>query len=115
MSLLAWQWGLYPEGHRNRKNLLLHAITQPFFVAGALTLAASPFFLSWKMAASGAVAMVVVMALQWRGHKTEETPPVPFRGPLDVFARIFAEQFITFPRFVLGGGFARAWRASRRA
>ena len=22
----------------------------------------------------------------------------------------FAEQWITFPRFVLGGGFARAWR-----
>ena len=27
-----------------------------------------------------------------------------------LLARIFAEQWITFPRFVLGGGFARAWR-----
>jgi hypothetical protein len=36
--------------------------------------------------------------------------PVPFRGPLDVLVRIFAEQFVTFPRFVLTGGLARAWR-----
>jgi hypothetical protein len=38
--------------------------------------------------------------------------PVPFAGPVDVVSRIFAEQLITFPRFVLSGQFARAWRES---
>ena len=27
--------------------------------------------------------------------------------------RILAEQWITFPRYVLSGGFARAWRSAR--
>jgi hypothetical protein len=29
-----------------------------------------------------------------------------------VVTRIFAEQFITFPRFVLSGGWSRAYRAA---
>jgi hypothetical protein len=53
------------------------------------------------------------MAVQGRGHRLEKNAPVPFRGPLDVLARIFVEQWVTFPRFVLSGGFARAWRATR--
>jgi hypothetical protein len=56
--------------------------------------------------------MALAVALQGRGHAVERTSPAPFRGPLDVVARLFAEQWITFPRFVLSGGFARAWRAS---
>jgi hypothetical protein len=38
---------------------------------------------------------------------------VPFEGPLDVLSRIVLEQWITFPRFVLSGSFARAWRDAR--
>jgi hypothetical protein len=52
------------------------------------------------------------MALQGRGHRGELVHPVPFAGPVDVVSRIFAEQLITFPRFVLSGQFARAWRES---
>jgi len=46
---------------------------------------------------------------QGRGHKLETTAPAPFRGPADVAARLFVEQWITFPRFVFSGQFARAW------
>ena len=38
--------------------------------------------------------------------------PIPFRGPIDVGSRIFVEQWVTFPRFVLSGGLAQAWRAA---
>ena len=56
--------------------------------------------------------VVVAVAAQGRGHKIEARPPAPFRSPLDVVARLLVEQLITFPRFVLSGGFARAWRGA---
>ena len=108
-SLLAWQWSLYPAGHRDRRNLLVHALTVPVFQLGTVAVLAAPFVRSW-LAPAGLVAMAGAMALQGRTHRREGTPPYPFRGPGDVVARILAEQWLTFPRFVLSGGFARAWR-----
>jgi hypothetical protein len=55
--------------------------------------------------------MAVSMALQGRGHRGEVNPPVPFSGAGNALARIFLEQWITFPRFVLTGGW---WQAFRR-
>ena len=110
--LLAWQWNLYPAGHRDRTNLAIHIVTQLLFVAGlAAAIAALPVGRSWLLAA-GPVAMVIAIVLQGRGHRREATAPVPFEGPLDVVARLFVEQLVTFPRFVLSGGWVRAWRAS---
>ncbi|HEX8538279.1 MAG TPA: terminase [Cystobacter sp.] len=110
-KLLPWQWKLYPDNHAARRNLLLHVVSVPVFQLGTLCLVAAPFTsLAWGI--PGALAMVGAMAVQGRGHRMERVAPVPFRGPLDVLARIFAEQWVSFPRFVLSGGFARAWRAS---
>jgi hypothetical protein len=67
------------------------------------------------LALAGVAAMAGAMAAQGRTHRLEATPPAPFRGPADVLARIFVEQWVTFPRYVLGGGFARAWRAAGTA
>jgi hypothetical protein len=106
-SLLRRQFSHYPEVHRNRKNLLLHLLTVPLFMAGTVAVAfawLSPWLLF------GLAAMMLAMALQGRGHAQEDSPPEPFRGPRDVLTRILAEQWITFPRFVLSGGFARSWR-----
>lgn len=108
-SLLGWQWSLYPAGHRDRRNLLIHALTVPLFQLGTVALIAAPFAGAW-LAGAGLAAMVGAMAVQGRTHRLERTPPVPFRGPGDVVARILAEQWLTFPRFVASGGFARAWR-----
>ncbi len=111
-GLLAWQLSLYPAGHQTRSNLVTHAITSPLFMTGTLALlAALPVRSGWP-ALTGAVCWIIALALQGRGHKGEPVGPVPFRGPLDLPLRFFAEQWITFPRFVLNGGFARAWRAS---
>lgn len=111
-SLLHWQLALYPQNHLDRRNLILHGLTVPIFMLGNLALlAALPLASGW-LALAGPLAMIGAMAIQGRGHRMEMQPPVPFRGPLDVFARIFAEQWVTFPRFVLSGGFARAWRST---
>src|SRR4051812_22488494 len=109
-GLLTWQWSLYPQGHRHRSNLILHALTVPFFWAGTLGLLASAPLRSGWLALAGVAALGLALFLQGRGHKKEHMGPVPFRGPLDVLARLFVEQWITFPRYVLSGEFARAWR-----
>lgn len=108
-GLLHWQWSIYAAGHRDRRNLLVHAATVPVFMSGTVAVALAVVAGPWA-AAAGAAAMVGAMALQGRTHRLEGTPPVPFRGPGDVVLRILAEQWITFPRFVLTGGFARSWR-----
>jgi len=107
--LTQWQWRLYPDGHRTRRNLALHVATVPLFQLGAIAVVAAPFVAPWA-AAAGAAGMVAALVAQGRGHKGEPTAPVPFRGPRDFVARFFTEQFVTFPRFVLSGGLARAWR-----
>jgi hypothetical protein len=114
-GLLAWQWAIYPSGHTTRANLLIHILTVPIFEIGTLTLLGS-LAIAPLYALLGLAMMVGAMAAQGQGHAREPQPPVRFRGPLDVVARIFAEQWIAFPRFVITGGFARAWvRASARA
>jgi len=40
-GLLRWQWSLYADGHNNRRNLLLHAATNPLFLAGTCDCSAS--------------------------------------------------------------------------
>lgn len=112
--LLSWQWSLYPQGHRDRRNLAIHLATQPLFVAGVVALVVSPF-VAWWLALAGPAAMVSTIALQGRGHKLEKTAPAPFEGPFDVAKRLFVEQMITFPRYVLSGGLARAWREAGRS
>lgn len=107
-NLLAWQWGQYASAHRDRRNLLIHAATAPLFCAGLLLVAGAPWL--GPLALTGAVLPPLAMALQGRGHRLESNPPAPFEGPLDVISRIFAEQLVTFPRFVASGEFARAWR-----
>ncbi len=111
-GLLKWQWSLYPGAHRDRRNLALHALTAPLFILGTCELLYSPLS-GWRDAARGAALMIFVLYLQGRGHKLEATTPAPFLGPLDVVRRFFAEQWITFPRYVLSGGFAAAWREAK--
>src|SRR5687768_1264453 len=100
-SLMAWQWASYTNAHRSRTNLVIHAITNPLFLAGCLTLLAAPILSPWL--ALGGLALPIAIGLQGVGHRREEHPPAPFRGPVDVVARIFLEQWVTFPRFVLTG------------
>jgi len=109
-NLLAWQWDGYGRYHRSRFNLLLHIVVVPLFLVGNVVLVLALLKGAWVAAVAGLAAMVVSVALQGRGHKAEPTPPEPFTGPRNAVARIFLEQWVTFPRFVLSGGWLRALR-----
>jgi hypothetical protein len=113
MTLLAWQWQGYSRNHQSRVNLLLHILLVPAFLAGNIALILGVIRLDWIEAVAGLASMALSVALQGRGHKTEAIPPAPFTGPGNAIARIFLEQWITFPRFVLGGGWWRALQAAR--
>ncbi|MGE0326081.1 MAG: Mpo1-like protein [Polyangiaceae bacterium] len=112
-GLLAWQFQGYSQNHGARRNLLLHVLTVPLFQLGTLAVLSSP--VAWWLGVAGLLTMVSCVALQGRGHRLEDAAPAAFRGPLDVLARLFVEQWVTFPRFVLSGGFGRAWRVSEHS
>jgi hypothetical protein len=107
-GLLALQWEGYARYHQSRANLLMHIFLVPLFLAGNVTLVVGVIRLDGIEALVGAGCMFVSIALQGRGHKEEPVPPVPFSGAGNALARIFLEQWITFPRFVLTGAW---WRA----
>jgi len=111
-GLLAWQCEGYARYHQSRANLLMHIVLVPMFLAGNVALIVGVIRLDWIEAVTGVALMALSMALQGRGHKGEPVPPVPFSGAGNALARIFLEQWITFPRFVLSGGWWRAFSAS---
>ena len=112
MSFLADQLAGYPRVHTTRTNLLIHIVAVPVFDLAIVGTVASLATRSWIAAAGGAVVAVAAFAAEGRGHAIEPEAPAPFAGPGDVVKRIFAEQFITFPRFVLSGGWGRAFQAA---
>jgi hypothetical protein len=110
-GLLRWQWNGYANFHRDPRNLWIHVLAVPLFIAAVGGLAFGTVRLSWPLGAVSIAALAVAIVLQGRGHAREEVPPEPFLGPVDFVRRIVAEQFVTFPRFVISGG----WRQSLRA
>jgi hypothetical protein len=110
-ELLQWQWSDYSEKHRNRVNLLIHIVAVPFFLVGAVNFAYSVLgLLLFKFEVARAFFAVVLMGVslfaQSRGHALETRPPERFTSGKDAVRRLLAEQFVTFPRFVLSGGWS---------
>ena len=112
-GLLAWQFRDYAERHQDKLNLWLHLYAVPAFIAGVLAAVLNLLALSVVGAAVCLVFAALAFLVQGLGHRREAAAPVPFDGPGDALKRIFAEQFITFPRFVLSGGWMR--NVTRRA
>lgn len=110
VQLLRWQWEGYPRYHQSRANLALHIVVVPLFLAGNVLLVVALAKGWWWTALLSLAAMGVSVALQGRGHGQEVVPPEPFTSPLNAVSRILFEQWITFPRFVLSGGWSRALR-----
>ena len=111
-GLLAWQWQGYARYHQSRANLLMHIVLVPLFLAGNVALIVGAIRLDGIEALAGAACMGGSMVLQGKGHAGEPVPAVPFSGPVNALSRIFLEQWVTFPRFVLSGAW---WRALGRA
>jgi hypothetical protein len=108
--LLSWQWEGYPRFHRDRVNLAIHIVAVPSFIASFVVLAASLATIRWVVAAASLLTLAVAFLVQGMAHDREVTPAIPFAGLTDAVTRILAEQFITFPRFVLTGAWSAAFR-----
>ena len=111
--LLRWQRDGYPDFHQDRTNLLLHIFSVPLFISATLSVIFNLVTMQWIAAGASFATMIFAFALQAIGHKREKNPAIPFEGAGDVVSRIFAEQFITFPRFFFSGGFFAALRGER--
>jgi hypothetical protein len=111
--LLHRQWEGYARVHQARANLLIHIFAVPLFLAGSAGLVAAIAVRSLLLLGVAIGCIVAAVALQGRGHRLEPVPPEPFSGPLDFVLRLFFEQWITFPRFVLSGGWSAALRKAR--
>jgi len=105
-KFLQWQWKGYSASHRNRTNLLIHIVAVPLFMAATMLAVYALVRFTLPALAGAALCFLVSLILQGRGHKLEATAPEPFKGGLDFILRLFAEQWITFPRFVLTGGWS---------
>jgi hypothetical protein len=84
----------------------------PLFLVGNVGLFAALFERSAIAGVASLIAMAVSVALQGRGHRLEEVPAEPFASPINAVSRIFLEQWVTFPRYVISGGWLRALRQS---
>lgn len=113
-DLLRWQWSDYADKHGNRANLLLHLFVVPLFQLASVALVAAVALRSAVLAGGAVAAILISLVAQGRGHKLEQSAPAPFAGVLDFPSRFLAEQWVTFPRYVLSGGWYRSFvRAAR--
>lgn len=102
----------YAAFHRNRVNLVVHLVAVPGFVLGVLLAAWWLLSGSWTLAAGALALAGLSMAAQGWGHSLEADQPQSFASAGDGLRRIFTEQFVTFPVFLLSGGWLRAWHHS---
>jgi len=105
--LLEWQWSDYALKHRDRTNLVLHIVAVPLFDLATIVLLVAAVGGQPGPAALAVAAMIAAVVMQGRGHRKERSAPEPFTGPLDFVSRFVVEQWVTFPRFVLSGGWLR--------
>jgi hypothetical protein len=101
----------YPKYHRNRVNLLIHLVAVPLFVASVFGTLWFALQGDLFLAVALLIGPAIPLASQGYGHKLEETPPIPFSGPGNYIKHILIEQFLSFPRFVISGGWLAAFRA----
>jgi phage terminase small subunit len=113
-NIHTWQWRGYGDNHRHPTNLVLHLIAVPLFILAALLMLDGVLSLSFSSLAIGVIGLIAALSIQRHGHSLEDQQPEPFDGRDDAVKRLLVEQFITFPRFVLSGGWWRAWKARRR-
>lgn len=104
------QWERYAQYHQSRSNLLLHMVFVPLFLASNVALLIAVMERRWLLALAAVALTIVSLAAQGRGHRREPRAPEPFTSPRNAVARIFLEQWVTFPRFVLTGAWSRELR-----
>lgn len=118
-ELLDVQWSDYSQRHRDKTNLLIHIVAVPLVWLAAVQLVGGMLLLligvpgAFKMVFWAAVLIGLAIFAQGRGHAMESVKPEPFTNAKDVAMRLAAEQFVTFPRFVLTGEWLKNLQAAK--
>ena len=86
----------------------------PLFIIAFLLIVSGVFSLSLGDVAIGIIGLLAALGLQRHGHSLEAQASEPFSDRKDAVSRLLVEQFLTFPRFFLSGGWWRAWRDRHR-
>ena len=105
-------WQNYARVHSDRRNLVIHALAVPLFVAASITLVGCLVSGNYPIAFAALFVALTSMLLQGRGHALEVHAPEPFSGPGNFLKRWFREQFFIFPVFLLSGRWQRQFRMS---
>ena len=113
IELILRQIDDYPRVHRARANLAIHAFAVPLFWLGLALLGRGLAVPSGRNLAAAAAAFAASIGLQGLGHGLEREQAQPFSGALNFLVRLTTESLVVVPRYVLRGGFARAWASGR--
>ena len=111
-ELLDWQWDRYAPSQRDWVNLLIHLFAVPMFWIGTLDALGALLFSGLLHALGALLLMALALFAQALGNAREKNPPEPYADGWDFARRAAAEQFVTFPRFLLSGGWWRNFRES---
>lgn len=103
----------YACAHANRANLLIHLVAVPLFILAHVGVVSAIACRKTMPAFTSASLIVMSLGLQRKGHKLEAKSPKPFDSCWDFAARLYKEQFYTFPKFVLSGEFQKNWLSSQ--
>ncbi len=107
-ELIRWQWKDYSLFHASKLNLLIHIVAVPVFLVANVSLVLALLQGNvWRVVGS-LIEMLIAFGVQAIGHGKESNPSIPFSSSTNAFGRIFIEQWINFPRFVLSGAWYRA-------
>ena len=114
---LSQQWSDYSERHRNKGNLLIHIVTVPLVWFAGLQLVGGLILMligvgGLKMWVYAAILIAIALGAQAYGNGLEAIKPRPFTNAADFAFGAVAEQFVTFPRFVLTGGWLRNFQGA---
>lgn len=103
----------YAQRHAHRVNLLIHLVAVPIFILAHVGLVISIAQLQLWLALVCIGLVLLSLRLQRQGHAFEKKAPAPFANGWNFAARLYTEQFYTFPRFFLSGGFWKNWLATQ--
>lgn len=111
------QWSDYSERHRHKTNLLIHIVTVPLVWLAAIEVAGALLLMligvgGLKIFVWALIMVAASLFAQNYGNQMEAVKPRPFTNAKDFAINAAAEQFVTFPRFVLTGGWLRNFQAA---
>lgn len=116
--LIESQWSDYSTRHRKRNHLLIQIVAVPLFwlasiqVLGALLLMLMGVPHGFRMLLWAAVLIGLSLGAQAVGRSLEYGAAQPAVSPIEFARRTLVEQFVTFPRFLLTGGWLRNLKAA---